>query len=119
MQSAISRRLVETAEEYVQVLTTVDDEKKAGEIAESLLSTRAAACVQIIGPIVSSCWWKGKLLHANEWICIAKARAEDYDKVESIIKNIHPYEVPEILAMPVVFGNPAYLHWIHDETAAR
>jgi periplasmic divalent cation tolerance protein len=116
MQSAVSRD-VGYADECVQVLTTVDNEKKAGEIAESLLRTRAAACVQIIGPIVSSCWWKGQLLRAKEWICVAKARAEDYERVESIIKNVHPYEVPEILAVPVLFGNQAYLAWIRNETA--
>lgn len=106
-------------EEYVQVLTTVNDEKKASEIASILLETRVAACVQIIGPIASSCWWKGKIIQANEWMCLAKAKSKDYPKIEMIIKNTHPYKVPEILAIPVHFGNPAYLSWIREETLSR
>jgi periplasmic divalent cation tolerance protein len=102
--------------EYIQVLTTVDDEKKAGEIAKAILEKRVAACVQILGPISSSYWWKGKIEQAKEWICLAKARAEDYEQLQSVIKSVHPYEVPEILAIPVIFGNPPYLDWVREET---
>ena len=103
--------------EYIQVFTTVNDEKKAGEIARLLLRKHIVACVQIIGPISSSCWWKGKMVEANEWMCLAKAMAEDYEEIQATIKSVHPYEVPEILAVPVHFGNPAYLSWIREETA--
>lgn len=119
LQSAITREIVATAEEYIQVVTTVNNQKKANQIARSLLDTRAAACVQIIGPVVSSCWWKGQVLQTNEWICVAKARVEDYDRLEDVIKSLHPYEVPEILATPIQFGYPAYLNWIRDETTPR
>jgi periplasmic divalent cation tolerance protein len=107
------------ANEYLQVLTTVNDERKAREISRTLLETRLAACVQILGPIASSCWWKGKIIHANEWMCLAIARTDDYKEIEGIIENSHPYEVPEILAVPVYFGNSAYLNWISEETAPR
>ena len=105
--------------ECIQILTTVNDEKKADEIASLLLRKRIVACVQIIGPISSSCWWKGKMVKANEWMCLAKARAEDYEEIETTIKSVHPYEVPEILAVPVHFGNSAYLSWIREETAPK
>lgn len=105
--------------EYIQVLTTVDDEKKANEIARAILEKRVAACVQVLGPISSSYWWKGKIEQAKEWICLAKARADDYEELQSVIKAVHPYEVPEILAMPVVSGNPAYLNWVRDETSRK
>jgi periplasmic divalent cation tolerance protein len=111
--------MVRMMEEYIQVLTTVDDEKKASEIANAILDERVAACVQILGPISSSYWWKGKIEHAKEWICLAKARAEDYEKLQAVIKSVHPYEVPEILAVPVSFGNPAYLNWVRDETTRK
>jgi periplasmic divalent cation tolerance protein len=110
-------KMVNLMEEYIQVLTTVDDEKKASEIASAVLEKRVAACVQILGPISSFYWWKGKIEQAREWICLAKAKAEDYEKLQAVIKGIHPYEVPEILATPVSFGNPAYLKWVRDETS--
>lgn len=105
--------------EYIQVLTAVDDEKKVDEIACALLEARVAACVQIMGPIRSSYWWKGKIEQAKEWMCLAKAKAEDYKEIETIIKSVHPYEVPEILAVPISFGYDPYLNWICRETAPR
>jgi len=104
---------------FIQVLTTVDDEEKASKIAKVLLEKRLAACVQVLGPIASSYWWKGKIERTNEWMCIAKARAADYEKIERTITGIHPYEVPEILAFPICSGYPAYLKWIREETAPR
>jgi len=105
--------------EYIQVITTVNDERKADEIARLLLTKRIVACVQIIGPISSSCWWKGQMVEANEWMCLAKAMAENYEEIQATIKSTHPYEVPEILAVPVHFGNPAYLSWIREETTLK
>lgn len=105
--------------EFIQVLTTVDDEEKASEIARVLLEKRVAACVQILGPIASSYWWKGKIERTNEWMCMAKARAADYEAIEATIRDIHPYEVPEILALPLYAGYAAYLKWIHEETTTR
>ena len=114
---AVPKSIVEN--EYVQVVTTINDQRKAGEIARTLLETRVAACVQIIGPITSSCWWKGKIIQTNEWMCLAKAKTKDYKKIETIIRNTHPYKVPEILAVPIHFGNPEYLSWISEETLPR
>ena len=104
-------------EEYIQVLTSVNDEKKASEIANAILERRVAACVQILGPILSSYWWKGKIEQAKEWICLAKAKTEDYEELQAVIRSIHPYEVPEILATPIAYGNPEYLNWVRDETS--
>jgi periplasmic divalent cation tolerance protein len=106
-------------EKYIQVLTTVADEKKANEVASAVLENRVAACVQVLGPISSFYWWKGKIEQAKEWVCLAKAKAEDYEKLQAVIKSVHPYEVPEILAMPVSFGNPAYLKWVRNETSRK
>ena len=102
--------------EFIQLATTVNDEKKANEIASVLMERRVVACVQILGPIKSSCWWKGKIIQTNEWMCLAKARMEDYEKIEDAIKSVHPYVLPEILAFPI-FGEPKYLSWIHEETS--
>jgi periplasmic divalent cation tolerance protein len=110
---------VRVLNEFIQVLTTVDDEKKASEIARVLLEKHVAACVQVLGPIASSYWWNGKIERTNEWMCIAKARAADYEIIESAIRGIHTYEVPEILAFSIYSGYPAYLKWIREETAPR
>ena len=75
--------------DLVQVLTTVDNEAKAKEIAEILLKQRLAACVQMFGPISSSYWWNDKIEYAQEWICLAKARSQDYDKIQAAIKGVH------------------------------
>jgi len=104
--------------EYIQLTTTVNDEKKAKEIAKVLLENRMVACVQIIGPIKSSGWWKDKIIQTNEWMCLAKAKTEDFERIEDTLKKVHPYDLPEILAVPI-FGNLAYLNWIHKETASR
>ena len=101
----------------IQVLTTIDSKEEAKKIQRLLVEERAAACVQIIGPISSLYWWEGKIEEAREWICLAKAKSEDYQKIESLIKENHSYSVPEILAIPVSAGNKDYLAWISEVTS--
>jgi periplasmic divalent cation tolerance protein len=102
--------------EFIQVITAVDSEEKAEEITRKLLEERLASCVQTLGPARSRYWWEGKIEEAEEWLCLIKAKATDYDKIESLIKELHPYEVPEILATPITAGNPDYLDWLRRET---
>ncbi len=103
---------------HLQVVTTVDTEEKAQEIARALVERRLAACAQVLGPITSTYWWQGQVETAQEWLCILKTREELYEELEQTLRSIHPYEVPEILATPVAAGNPAYLAWL-DETLKR
>jgi periplasmic divalent cation tolerance protein len=105
--------------EFIQVSTTVNTKKKADKIAETLLMKRIAGCVQILGPIKSSYWWKGRIEHAKEWICLIKAKASDYGRIESSIKRMHDYDIPEIIVLPILRGNPDYLDWIRRETRRR
>jgi len=102
--------------EFIQVITTVDDESKAKEIQNILVHKRAAACAQVFGPISSCFWWEGKVEKAKEWICVAKLRSEDYKIAENLIKENHPYDVPEIVAIPISSGNIDYLNWIKNVT---
>ena len=102
--------------EFIQVVTSIDSEGKAEEIARKLLEERLAACVQVLGPVRSRYWWEGKIEEAEEWLCLIKARATGYAAIESLIKKIHPYEVPEILVFPITGGNPQYLDWLRQET---
>jgi periplasmic divalent cation tolerance protein len=102
--------------DYVQVLTTVSSEEDAKRIAERLLDRRLAACVQVVGPILSRYRWQGELEQAQEWQCLAKTEADLYEPVEAAIRQIHSYDEPEIIATPVVAGSPGYLAWVSSET---
>ena len=100
--------------EYVQVLTTVSSEEDAKRIADDLLDRRLAACVQVVGPILSRYRWQGKLEQAQEWQCLAKTEAALYERVEAAIRESHSYDEPEIIAMPVVAGSAGYLAWVSE-----
>ncbi len=101
--------------DYIQVLTTIDDEAKAVQIARTLVEDRLAACVQVLGPMTSTYRWKGQVETSREWLCVAKTRQDLYARVEAAIRRVHSYEVPEILALPVVAGSRDYLAWLEGE----
>jgi periplasmic divalent cation tolerance protein len=101
----------------LQVVTTTATQADAETIAAALVERRLAACVQISGPILSRYRWQGALETAEEWVCTIKTTQAGYEAVERAIRELHPYQVPEILATPVVAGNPAYLEWLGREVA--
>ncbi len=101
--------------EYIQVVTTIDSREGAERIARELVQRRLAACVQIVGPIGSTYRWQGKIERAEEWQCWAKTRRELYEPIEQAIGRLHPYDVPEILAIPIVAGSADYLAWLDAE----
>ena len=98
--------------DYLQVMTTVPTREVADQIAASLVQQRLAACVQVIGPISSTYRWQGAVETGQEWLCLAKSRRNLYPQLEEAIRRLHPYEVPEILAVPLVAGSAAYLAWL-------
>jgi len=100
---------------YLQVTTTTETKEQAQTIAQHLVETKLAVCVQITGPITSIYRWKGKVENAQEWLCLIKTRDDLYNKVEAAIKSKHPYETPEIIAVPIVKGSKEYLSWLDDE----
>ncbi|MEN6404996.1 MAG: divalent-cation tolerance protein CutA [Thermoguttaceae bacterium] len=104
--------------EYIELITTVERRDDARRIAQALVEKRLAACVQLVGPIESVYRWQGKIETTQEWQCRAKTRRDRYDAVERAIREIHPYEVPEILAFPVVAGSADYLAWLDDAVAS-
>ncbi|HEV3416442.1 MAG TPA: divalent-cation tolerance protein CutA, partial [Pirellulales bacterium] len=95
--------------EVIQIVTTTDGKNLAEQIGRTLVDGRLAACVQIVGPITSIYRWEGKTETAEEWQCWIKTTRDHYAAVEQAIRQIHTYTVPEILAVPVVAGTPAYL----------
>jgi periplasmic divalent cation tolerance protein len=98
--------------EHLQVLTTIDSEEAAERIAAALVERRLAACVQVLGPIAGTYRWQGKVESAREWMCVAKTVAARYDELEAAIRELHPYDEPEIVATPIVAGSAGYLAWI-------
>jgi periplasmic divalent cation tolerance protein len=103
-------------DEFIQVVTTTASQDGAKKIAQALLDQRLAACVQMIGPVKSMYRWKGQIEMAVEWQCWIKTRRAKYEAVANVIRQLHTYEVPEILAMPIVDGSEPYLRWLADET---
>ena len=103
---------------HTQTLTTTQTKADAQAIANALVEKRLAACVQIVGPITSTYRWHGEIETAEEWLCLIKSREDLYEQLEQAILETHPYDVPEILAVPVVSGNKRYLEWLDSELDA-
>jgi len=101
--------------EFVQITTTTGARHDAEQIASELVSRRLAACVQISGPIVSTFRWQAKIETAEEWVCTAKTTLAQLSGIEKLFVEIHPYEVPEVIATPIVEGSAAYLKWIREQ----
>ena len=101
---------------YIVVFITVDSPATALKITDKLLTKRKAACVNIIPKAESQYWWQGKIESANELLLIVKTRAALLDELVTLVKQIHPYSVPEIIALPIIGGNKDYLKWVDDET---
>jgi periplasmic divalent cation tolerance protein len=100
---------------YIQISTTTETKEQAQTIAQHLVETKFAACVQILGPITSIYRWKDKMQYSEEWLCLIKTKEDLYNKVETAIKSLHPYEIPEIIAVPIIKGSKEYLNWIDEE----
>ena len=105
--------------EYLQVVTTTEQREDAERIARELVERRLAACAQIVGPIRSVYRWQGDIEMAEEWQCWAKTRRELYEPVEQAIRQLHGYQVPEILAVPIIDGSADYLAWLDAEVRSE
>lgn len=101
--------------EYIQVFITINDKEKAKEIAETLLDKKLAACVQINGPVTSLYKWQGSLVEDQEWLLAVKSSSAHYPELEERVRQIHVYEVPEILAVSIEDGNKDYFNWMQKE----
>jgi periplasmic divalent cation tolerance protein len=102
----------------LQIITTTGTIDDARRIAAALVERRLAACVQVVGPIESIYHWQGKVEAAQEWQCWIKTRGDLYASVEQAIRELHPYELPEILTIPAEASKP-YLDWLRRETTAE
>ncbi len=94
------------------------DPATAERIAETLVNERLAACVNLVPGLMSIYRWQGQIQRDAEWLLIIKTRSAVYPQMEARIRDLHPYEVPEIIALPIQAGSAAYLDWIADSTGA-
>ena len=102
--------------EYIMVFVAVGSKEEAKKIASALVENRLAACVQIIPSINSVYKWKGKICDEEELLLLIKSRLDLFDKIKAKVKELHSYEVAEIMAIPVIAGSEDFLSWIKDET---
>ena len=98
------------------VLTMLPTADAAAEIAHTLVAERLAACCNLIPAARSIYRWQGKIEDANEVLLLIKTRSEHFERLKGRILELHPYEVPEVLSLPVEAGYAAYLEWLAKET---
>ena len=104
--------------DFIQVTTAVDNAEDAQAIASAVVGQRIAACVQIIGPIRSTYWWDGDVQISEEWLCLIKTRSDLFEELSAVVHQVHPYDVPELVATPITAGSKGYLDWLAGETKA-
>lgn len=97
------------------MLITTANAEEAQRIAEVLLDEKKAACINIVPNVSSLFWWQGKLESAEESLLIVKTRASVLDDVIRLVKKHHGYEVPEVIALPIIGGSQDYLEWLSKE----
>jgi len=102
---------------YLVVFVTCKDKDEAMSIAEVLVTEKLAACANVIEPAVSIYMWKGKIERSIEAFMIIKTQIDAFPELVTRIKELHSYDVPEIIALPIMGGNPAYLKWIDEVTS--
>jgi periplasmic divalent cation tolerance protein len=103
--------------EYCIAMTTLEDDDSASRLARSVVEAKLAACVQLMH-IRSTFSWEGRVEDAAEVLVLMKTRADVYERLQQFICDHHPYDVPEILQIPVTSGYGPYLSWVSDNTAA-
>lgn len=104
--------------DYIIVMITCPSKREALKIKKVLLEERRVSCVNIIPGVNSFFWWKGKIDSAHEVLLLAKTKKKEFGGIVTVVKKIHKYEVPEIIALPIIDGDMAYLRWI-EKTVGR
>lgn len=102
--------------QYIVVLVTTVNMAEAETIAKTLVFEKLAACVNIVDKVRSIYYWEGKVHDESEYLLVIKSTSENFDMVEKRIKELHSYEVPEIIALSIVKGSQDYLNWLSENT---
>ena len=101
--------------ERLVVLMTAGSQEEAEKIANALVKEMLAACVNVLPGVTSVYRWEGKVQHDQEWLLVAKTTRQVLDDLVRRVQALHSYDLPEVVALPVVGGNQAYLRWIDGE----
>lgn len=102
--------------ENIVIFITCATLKEAEKISKILLDKKLTACANLFKNVSSHYWWKGKIEKSNEILMIMKSRKRFFKQIVSEVKKSHSYEIPEIIALPIIAGNPQYLEWIKEST---
>jgi periplasmic divalent cation tolerance protein len=103
-------------DEFVVVMVTASSADEAAHIGRALVEDRLAACANVVGPIRSIYRWEGAVEDAAEHLLVIKARAADFAAVERLVRELHSYDVPEVIALPLRAGSAPYLAWLGEAT---
>jgi periplasmic divalent cation tolerance protein len=103
----------------IVIFITSGSEEEAKRLGRILVEEKLAACVNIIPGVESLYWWKGKIESSKEWMLVVKTQGKMVNRIVKRVKEIHSYEIPEVIALPIVEGNRDYLQWISDVLALR
>jgi periplasmic divalent cation tolerance protein len=103
----------------IVVLVTAGSQEEAKRISDVLLERRLVACANVFGDVQSFFWWKGELDSAKEHLLVMKSRGELLEEIVRVVREVHTYETPEVVALPIVGGNPDYLAWIEESVAVH
>lgn len=99
---------------YIVVLITTSSEQEAEAIGKALVESRLAACVNISTGVRSLFWWQGAIEHQEEVLMVVKSRSDLLPSVIEVVKRLHSYTVPEVVALPILAGSPDYLAWVDE-----
>jgi periplasmic divalent cation tolerance protein len=102
---------------FAVILITTSQDEESQLIARVLLEQKVAACVSIIPQVSSLFWWQKSIEQESESLLVVKTRIELVDEIIRLVKEVHSYDVPEIIAIPIIGGNPDYLEWVDGEVA--
>jgi len=97
---------------HILILMTASTKEETTKIVKCLLEEKLIACANIVGPIDSLFWWKGKIDEASEFLVLMKSHGKLFNKISKRVKEMHTYEVPELIALSIGKGLPTYLNWI-------
>ena len=106
-----------TVPNSIVIFVTTGSEAEAETIARALVEERLAACVNILNPARSIYRWEGKITDDREWLLVIKTQHERFAAVEEKVKALHSYQVPEVIALPILQGSTPYLHWLTQESS--
>lgn len=102
--------------DFIVIFITTKDTAQARTVARKLLDDKLAACVNVVSGVQSLFWWEGKVDEAAEVLLVVKSRKKLFAKLQRAVRAAHSYQVPEIIALPIVAGNKEYLNWIKQTT---